>query len=242
MSAELNPNKLKNPAKSFLAKIGGEFLPAAPYSITIKRDGERAHVFEHHAPYVRFPENPQIITVQGREVFAYIGEDEMKVYLEHFYQSVTKLLGEVGPLEHAFVNLDGGRVPHKLLKEHVPAYAKLSHHEIAYRRPPGGFGVRVDSPVPSGLRGVPGVVPESCIDTGGVAEGIREHLQNAIFLPVVYKNGVSGQILCPNTIPVVVIDNVWYGGCGADFNRSGYPEDFPRSYQGVVVMPESLRH
>lgn len=184
-------------------------------------------------PYRKFPLPPNERILDELIVYDYIQPREMQRLLRSLSNRV-----KLADYEGVLVNLNAGRFLFEVLVQ-LQLY-KQEPIEIEYHRSATGFGANIVTAVPEEIRAKKLLVVESVIDSGGVAQAINKDAPNSSFAVVVHKNGVNGQIGIPNVYAAIKTDNVWYGGCGADFGAANYPKDFPRKYPGIVVMPESI--
>jgi len=179
-------------------------------------------------PYVPFSTNPEVECINSFDVLKYLSPEQMSNYIKGLSDKV-----KFDKFEAVLVNMNGG----KFLFDQI---AKLQNYQkppilIEYHRPDGGFGAKIDIPVPEEIKGKYALVVDDIYDTGGVLRQIMSELStNSQAVVLVTKKDIQDQIAIKNIHIGVKIDNVWIGGCGMDLGVANEQEVF-RSYPGIVV-------
>lgn len=182
----------------------------------------------HETPYFPFSENPNQIDISGFDVLSYIPPEKMNEYIGSLSEKI-----KLKNFDYVLVNMNGGKYLFEKLSEQQN-YQK-SPIEIEYHRPEGGFGAKVDIPIPETVKGKKCLVVDDIYDTGGVLQAIMSELSdNSEAVVIVTKRDIQNQIPINNLHVGVKIDNVWIGGCGMDLGKEGEGEVF-RNYPGIVV-------
>jgi len=187
----------------------------------------------YEAPFVSFPQNPRLIELDGFSVLDYISPEYMNLRIRDLSSRI-----KLDDFDRVVVNAKGGWfLYYELARLQLPRQRPI---EVVYRRPPQAYGAIVDNPIPSALREKRLLIVEDILDSGGVLETMMRDAPNSTCLVAVKKRNIPNQIQTANTYSCVETDNLWLGGCGMDFGNESYSENFPRSYPGIVVMPELL--
>lgn len=219
------------------------------FPITIT-GSEGLRTIYYKAPHIPTPLNPEnyLIKYQGRQVVGLASPQEAQWHLKRLVEFLS--IKVIPNRDMAYVNLQGGRGLHNFLETNSPDYSRLVSKEsfISYKRAPeGGRAIPVTRAISN--RDQKALVVESCFDTGGTyagKNGIIHDLSGESILAVCVYKKTPGQLAVENIIPAIVLDaNAWYAGIGADFGsyaseQYGYDQDFGRTYEGIIVMPEAL--
>lgn len=182
----------------------------------------------HQTPYLPFSENPNQIDISGFDVLSYILPEQMDKILESLSEKV-----QLKNFDHVLVNMNGGKYLFDKL-------ANLQDYKkepvlIEYHRPDGGFGAKIDIPIPLKVKGKKCLVVDDIYDTGGVLKAIMAELSDdSEAVVIITKKDIQNQIPINNLSIGVRIDNVWIGGCGMDLGKEGEKDIF-RKYPGIVV-------
>jgi len=182
----------------------------------------------YKTPYIPFSENPDQIDISGFDVLSYISPEQMHKCIEALSEKV-----KLDNFEYVLVNMNGGKYLFDKLAE-LQNYQKKSV-EIEYHRPDGGFGAKIDIPIPEEVKNRKCLVVDDIYDTGGVLKAIMSELSpDSQAVVIVTKRDIQNQIPIGNLSIGVKIDNDWIGGCGMDLGKDAEGEIF-RNYPGIVV-------
>lgn len=182
----------------------------------------------HQTPYLPFSENPNEIDISGFDVLSYIPPEKMNDYIKNLSEKV-----KLESFEYVLINMNGGKYLFDRLAE-LQDY-KNEPLLIEYHRPDGGFGAKIDIPIPLEAKNKKCLVVDDIYDTGGVLKAIMSELSpDSEAVVIVTKKDIQNQIPINNLSIGVRIDNVWIGGCGMDLGKEGEKDIF-RNYPGIVV-------
>lgn len=182
----------------------------------------------HETPYIPFSENPNQIDISGFDVLSYIPPEKMDEYIGSLSEKI-----KLKDYDFVLVNMNGGKYLFDKLAE-LQSFQKESV-QIEYHRPEGGFGAKIDIPVPHEAKGKKCLVVDDIYDTGGVLLAIMSELSaDSQAVVIVTKRDIDNQLPIKNLSIGVKIDNVWIGGCGMDLGKDGEGDVF-RNYPGIVV-------
>ena len=182
----------------------------------------------HQTPYLPFSEKPDQIDISGFDVLSYILPEQMDKILESLSEKV-----QLKNFDYVLINMNGGKYLFDKL-------AKLQNYTtepvlIEYHRPEGGFGAKIDIPIPEKVKSKKCLVVDDIYDTGGVLKAIMSELSDdSEAVVIITKKDIQNQIPINNLSIGVRIDNVWIGGCGMDLGKEGEKDIF-RNYPGIVV-------
>lgn len=182
----------------------------------------------HQTPYLPFSENPDQIDISGFDVLSYIPPEKMNEYISNLSEKI-----KLNNFEFVLVNMNGGKYLYDRLSE-------LQNYTgnpvlIEYHRPEGGFGAKIDIPIPQEAKGKKCLVVDDIYDTGGVLKAIMSELSDdSEAVVIITKKDIQNQIPISNLSIGIRIDNVWIGGCGMDLGKEGEKDIF-RNYPGIVV-------
>lgn len=177
----------------------------------------------------RIPLETTGFELQGYEVLPYVSPEEMGVYLEQLSSRIR-----LSDYDSIIVNASGGLFLFDVLcylQDYYPV-----PYIVEYHRPDGGYACRVDVPIPDEAKVGRILVVEDIWDSGGVLKRIKEDVPAAEIAVVVKKVGVANQINVDDVYVALNIVDAWVGGCGLNFGGE-YPDNFPRSYPGLVIKP-----
>ena len=182
----------------------------------------------HETPYIPFSENPNQIDISGFDVLSYIPPEKMDEYIGSLSEKI-----KLKDYDFVLVNMNGGKYLFDKLAE-LQSFQKESV-QIEYHRPEGGFGAKIDIPIPHEAKGKKCLVVDDIYDTGGVLQAIMSELSaDSQAVVIVTKRDIDNQLPIKNLSIGVKIDNVWIGGCGMDLGKDGEGDVF-RNYPGIVV-------
>lgn len=182
----------------------------------------------HETPYIPFSENPNQIDISGFDVLSYIPPEKMDEYIGSLSEKI-----KLKDFDFVLVNMNGGKYLFDKLAE-LQSFHKESV-QIEYHRPEGGFGAKIDIPIPHEAKGKKCLVVDDIYDTGGVLQAIMSELSaDSQAVVIVTKRDIDNQLPIKNLSIGVKIDNVWIGGCGMDLGKDGEGDVF-RNYPGIVV-------
>lgn len=182
--------------------------------------------------YIPFSEDAGFIDISGVDVFKYISKDMVDRIINNLSENI-----KMDDFEHVLVNMNGG----KFLFDKL---SKLQNYTsppilIEYHRPEGGFGAKIDIPIPPGVKNKKCLVVDDIYDSGGVLSAIMKDLSpDSEAVVLITKKDIQNQILITNIKIGVRIDNVWIGGCGMDMGVVNEKERF-RSLPEIVVKNAS---
>lgn len=182
------------------------------------------------APFVKFPENPRVVTVGGFKVLEYLSPAEITRYLDRLASFVR-----FKDFDEVLMNLNGGSFVFDYIGR-VTCYNKPAI-PIEYHKTDDEAGVEVVRPVPESLWGRRVLIVDDVHDTGRVLEKILEdtHSPTARAAVIVSKEGVEDKVPIGNIAVGVRIENRWVGGCGMDLGIEKKHDDCFRKYHGIVV-------
>lgn len=176
-------------------------------------------------PFFEFPKNPKVFELKGHNVYEYIQPNIMNMIIENFLKQI-----DLNWFDEIVVNLKGGEYFAKSL-------AKLQNYQkpiidIEYHR-----DHKIIIPVPVNLKHQRICVIDDILDGGGTGLDILNDAPNASFIFLTKKNGIKDQIVIPRSLVALQISDVWVGGCGMNLETDGdgLPEDFARSYKGLIA-------
>lgn len=182
----------------------------------------------HETPYIPFSENPNQIDISGFDVLSYIPPEKMDEYIGSLSEKI-----KLKDYDFVLVNMNGGKYLFDKLAE-LQSFQNESV-QIEYHRPDGGFGAKIDIPIPHEAKGKKCLVVDDIYDTGGVLQAIMSELSaDSQAVVIVTKRDIDNQLPIKNLSIGVKIDNVWIGGCGMDLGKDGEGDVF-RNYPGIVV-------
>ncbi|QQG41186.1 MAG: hypothetical protein HYV90_03330 [Candidatus Woesebacteria bacterium] len=183
---------------------------------------------ESEIPYVRFPEDPKIITVGDFKVFEYVNPSEMAKYVKILSDKV-----KLDNFDAVLVNMKGGMFLFESLSR-LQGYSK-NPVKIEYHRPENAYGATIVTPVPPELRNLKLLTVDDIYDSGGVFRAIMaDSGPSSEAVAFVTKTGIPNQIQIPNMTIGLKIDDKWVGGCGMDLGVPDEENTF-RNYPGLVV-------
>ncbi len=186
----------------------------------------------YKTPYLPFSENPNQIDISGFDVLSYIPPEQMSEYINGLSERI-----KLKNFDFVLVNLNGGKYLFDKLSQ-IQNYLK-NPVQIEYHRPDGGFGAKIDIPVPEEVKGKKCLVIDDIYDTGGVLKAIMSELSaDSQAAVIVTKRDIQNQIPIENLSIGVKIDKVWVGGCGMNLGVEAEGDIF-RNYPGIVVNSRS---
>lgn len=182
-------------------------------------------LLKYDSPFIEFPERPEIMSLEGYDVYKYIEPSEMANLVKRFSEKIN-----LNWFDAIAVNQIGGEYFAQELAR-LQSYSKPIF-DIEYHR-----DHRIVKAVPQELRGLKIGVIDDIRDSGGTGQDILEDAPLASFLFLTEKVDVPNQINFPRSASVVKINNVWVGGCkmNLDAPGDGLPENFGRDYPGIIV-------
>jgi len=187
----------------------------------------------HAAP---FPKIERVLQYGPRSVIEYLTSTET-------VKAIYKLTEEInlGEYHHIIVNASGGSALSNMLSSMESIAPNFI--SVAVRRDENGSGIRIDSPLPSDLKGRV-LIMEDILDTGKTLKKLTDYCPHADIdvVVAVLKAGVEDQIPIHryvNSLHVAIFapNGHWYGGIGMDFGKE--ENNFGRTLTNVVAKRKS---
>lgn len=188
----------------------------------------------YEAPFVPFPENPELIWWEGSSAFQYITPEQVYRQLNELVQRI-----DIDQYDLLAYNLNGGAFPARLFAGTKGFTGKML--QIEYHMAKNGSPVSVVKRIPERFRDKKILVIEDVYDTGSVFNRMQEDCPALNFVVMSLKINVPNQIQpSENVIPLFKTVNKWQAGVGMNINLENdpyYPQDAFRLYPGIVVRP-----
>lgn len=176
-------------------------------------------------PVFIFPKNPEIIILDGFQVYKYLESYQMEEYIRNF-SSKIKLdwfdaigINQFGadPFAQELIKLQGYKGP---------------VFDIEYHR-----DHKIEKAIPDRYKDKKVGFIEDILDSGGTTKDILNDCPLGTFLYLTEKIDVHGQFAPPRYRSAVKISDVWVGGFGMNMDSSGdgLPKNFARDKRALYA-------